>query len=82
MHHDLPAGTLHGVIDAAGPSVGAYGSPINVGGGLHSPFGAAGPPATMTGWPFRSISATVTHQFATVDIVAGVGNGAVVGLSQ
>ena len=61
MHHDLPVGTPDSVIDAAGALSGAYGSPLNVGGGLHSPFGAAGPPATITGWPFRSMSTTVTQ---------------------
>jgi hypothetical protein len=28
---------------------------------VHSPFGPAGPAATATGLPFRSMSATVTH---------------------
>ena len=74
------AGTLDGVTNASFPFVGGYGTPINVGGGLHSSFGAAGPPATMTGWLFRSMSTTVTHQFA--DVSSGVGGGAVVGFAQ
>jgi hypothetical protein len=47
------------------------GIPLYVGGTLHSPSTPAGPASTGTGRPFRSISATVTHQSVRMDISDG-----------
>lgn len=69
-NHERSLGSSVGMMEA--PEV-IFTCPPYVVGVLHFPSDPAGPPAMVTGRPFRSISAIVTHHGVPLRIVVGAG---------